>query len=176
MKKQVFHINDKIIIKNPLFFVRHGYPFTKEYAKVNLVSAHEKALIHTLVGQDGDGEYYKETACDKILDQIAYVKLKKCNFGGPERKVFTKEIPELLGKEAIVFNKKYVKTGIRDNGYQSGENEWQPTTLRDEKTHVLLLLGGLPLWPETEDELLIYKTDTLWDQSFWIEEIHVEKI
>ena len=174
MKKQVFHINDKIVIKNPLFFVRCGYPFNRQYAKDNLVTAHEKELINQLVGRDPFGTGYLETAHDKILDVVAYIKLIQSNFGGPERKVFTKEIPELLGKEATVFNKKYVKTGIRDDGYQSGENEWQPTVLKNEKTHVLLLLGGLPMWPE--DELLGFKSDALWDHNYWIEEIHVEKI
>lgn len=181
-KKQVFRRYDTIRIVNPEFFIRVGYPFDKKYAIKHLISEKEKAILSNLIdGRDPneevllfDGGRQMSKTYIKMLDELAYFKLKTNGFGGPERKIFTKLIPRLVGRECRVMGKKVVKTGIRryesdDDYYYGGGSSWY--YLDNNKSHVIL-------------ETSVYSTsddDSEGDfQTFngllWIEEKNVEKV
>ena len=80
-------------------------------------------------------EYYK------ILEALAYIRLKFKNFGGRERTLHAQVIEEFKNREAVVTNIKVVKTGTyhpASHNWGSLEVDYEPAYLTNAKTHKLL--------------------------------------
>lgn len=163
--KQTIRIDDKVIITNPEFVTRVGYPISFIQA-CKIVQEKWDPLIGNMLGITGlyrdepdrmiggmklsvhtpwppDGRYKKPY--EKIIAGLAGMLLEKEGFGGRERKIYTKTYEEFQGKIYQVVDKKVVKTGIYFPPWseQSYEGEWDggPGGLDKEETHVLLFLS-----------------------------------
>ena len=170
MKKQVFHVNDRVKIINPLFFQRVGYPLNKAAGR-ELITEEEKQRVSELLDapcclENGRIRRLDNGMSDKIygeiLDRLAYWKIAQRGFGGKERKIFTERHSEFLNKIGRVSSKKVVQTGNYEYG-QCYETEYNPPYLGDVKSHVIL-------------ELEMDDWETIDGNLPRIEEIHVEKI
>lgn len=161
MKKlnlNIIRINDKVRVVNPFVFKKVGYKLgISDF--LSKISLEEKRKAAELLGCDYisriiDGEecgyISKELldefnidislskAFDKILNELAYVKLAKSGYGGKERIIHVLEKPQLLNKICTVFDKKIVKTGIYNNGGGDYEGDYTLPHLSNEKSHVIL--------------------------------------
>jgi hypothetical protein len=79
---------------------------------------------------------------DKIIDIIAYEMVRTKGFGGSERKLHITNLPSLSGKVGQIYERKVVKTGTYKQGgihvdYWGGYDDYEPSYLEGEKTHVL---------------------------------------
>lgn len=157
-KSQVFHIGDIIKIKNPEFFVRCGYPLSKEDIRREFLADKKKLTAFReflrsigLISSVGDNELFFMVESDQysdILDRICFNLLKKQKFGGNERSIKTISIPELKNKEFKVGAKKIVQTGNRVNGSSrcglwDVDYEYDPPYLSNQKSHVILTLDSI---------------------------------
>lgn len=177
MKKQSFKKGDKVRVINPQIFVRCGYPETVESAGEKMEEwfkeTYGKSLKSHLLeffpflGDPLIDEYkiiLKESSFDfnKIKESFyrAYLK-NKLNFGGRERKVYTKYEPQLEGAICKIISEKPMikKTGIYQHasgGYGLGE-DYEPAWLSNVKTHVFYeviphnLFPFLSEWIEREN-------------------------
>jgi hypothetical protein len=165
MKKIVFKPDQRVQIINPEIFIRCGYNLTKKDG-LNMISDEDKATIAKIIGgrtaynlsfNGFDGIY------DKVLDEIAYSRIKEKSFGGSERKIFTELKEKYRNQFAYVNSKRIVKTGKYEAGYTSGweQPEYNPPFLGAEKSNIILNLG-------CEDWGLSFE-----DYSFEIEEKNV---
>ena len=136
---------------------------------------------YPLIWTDFYDEMFEDERIKKIADELGCIgkafsalckaaamgKVEQQNFGGNERKIIYEEYDPAnwcdesyyKNKNFVVTSKKTAKTGIRipQNGWYdsySGEYNYEPGGLGDEKTHILLQIEH-------------YK---------WIESIHVEKV
>ena len=167
MKKTVFRIGDKIKVINPEFFIRCGYKLTKEDGLKLITEDEKKTLINLLGGNHIDNLVYKgyDRVYEEILDRIAYSRISKLGFGGPNRSIFTESKPEFLNKEFTVIGKKVVQTGVYQAGYTSGGwdgYESEAPYLSNVKSNVILKLM-------INDGYIHY-------DDYWIEEKNVVKI
>jgi hypothetical protein len=155
--KDIIRIGSQVKIVNPITVLRWGYPLTKQIVKDTIITQEQKDAINALVEQYSgvkplpkgflniteDGKnWYAERAFKKILDELAYLKLRNEGFGGQERQLFTLSRESLRDKIGNVVERKVVKTGKyfpASGGYDSyyGEYDWEPGGLANEKTHVL---------------------------------------
>ena len=131
-------------------FVRCGYPktleteekFVLETYKNDIVSLVKKAKayeagVHFGILTDEDYSF----CANEVARRLAYHRLKNHGFGGNERKIYTKEEPELLNRFFIVHDIRFVKTGEYCKGGWSGSydgDEYEPAYLSGEKTHKIL--------------------------------------
>jgi hypothetical protein len=130
---------DRIKIVSPLFFDRCGYD--------NNLKSHEAAIYkdewEKVVGFAESMGGLSERAFEKIVRAIAYERVGKQKFEGAERKVFTCEMKDSVGVQAVVTSVSYVKTGIYNNGHYRGTedgDEYEPAYLSKEKTHRILTI------------------------------------
>jgi hypothetical protein len=174
-KKTVIKKGDEVRIINPEFFVRCGYELTPSIVAEQFTEEQKIKLFHSIneifeiptnITSSGDlfmfDKSYKSYVFEKILDQVAYYKVKKLGFGGPERKIYTKKIEQNAGKIFRVYDKKVVTTGLYNGAhvirdYGSGMNEYEPAFLFQSKKHVILNLGFLdkPDWLQIGVDLQI---------------------
>ena len=143
INKKIFRINDKVQIINPEIFVRCGYPLAKEDIKNKEITAEERQKIANLLGCAfvEDIDYF--SIYEKMLDNLAYYKLKKKRFGGKERRIHTENKPEYKDNFGTIIGKKIVKTGDYESGYINYDNYYSPY-LENEKSHVILYINMEP--------------------------------
>ena len=162
LNKTIFRVGDRVKIINPEFFVRVGYPLTKEIAKETLISQKQRELICHLLGENYviDKVGYADPKADdifmtdsnkygcyyEILDVLAYHEIAKRNFGGKERKIYTKTLEEFRNKEAVIQKKRTVKTGEYHHGRNWGDGDYDPPYLSDEKSHIILTIDISNCW------------------------------
>ena len=134
-RKSIIRVDDRVRIIRPVVVVRVGYPKTvSDY----LPEAEKKfrALLHT--------EGLRGRVIEKVLREIAYGLAKADGFGGRQRTLHIKEIPDILGQEFRVMGIRTVKTGIYyppahgRSGWYGEEYDYEPGGLSDEKTHRLV--------------------------------------
>ena len=164
-KKPVIAVGDLVVVTNPEFVVRVGYPMSYKDAFDFVVEHHfeevEELLRRTVFRPAGAPltdrspfaaslslEFDKKKKLSKelrqIFDGLARLHLQKHSYGGPERTIHT-TLDE--AKRSLVYevvDKKVCKTGTYDPpySYQDYEGEWDCYSggLTDCKTHVLLEL------------------------------------
>lgn len=147
-KKTVYRVGDTVVVKNPEVFVRCGYPLTKADA---LKQIDHKQLDEALFAL---GIYHENPAFEEIKDRVAYGWLHNRQFGGRERRIFTETKSELVGRKFKVSHKKVVKTGTYKpswggQSYHTGEYDYEPAYLENEKAHVILFLYPADSWDFT---------------------------
>jgi len=172
MRKRKIDLNiirkgDIVRIVNPEFFDRCGYGLTKEilFNEVNEKYGKDvKELIRKVHEEETNTDFL--LACDTILDSLCYLQLKKMNFGGPERKIFTKIIEGLRGKLGKVSFIRYVQTGTYvpgDRLFGEDGEDYDPPFLDKIAVHKILSIA------------FIYEYGCSYIGSYDIESIHVVK-
>ena len=151
-RKNVIRENDVVKIINPEFVVRVGYPLSKKMIQDQL-TPEELAVVKDMFTKFGISidvpldvrPTEGQRAYNKVLDALSGVLLYKKGWGGRERSIHTKLIPEMMGTRHTVYQKRCVKTGTYHAGWGGcdywGEYDYEPAYLEGEKTHVLLKLN-----------------------------------
>lgn len=161
---QRFRVGDRVIVTNPEFVERVGYPMSYEeayqyVAKNYLINIEE--MLGSTIFQMGEAMYrrspfalsLREDPTDvtkhskdikQLIGAVAKMYMKFKDFGGKERSIHTKCLEDKLGMVCEVTNKRVCKTGIYYPGGSStsyeGEVDSWPGGLDNCKTHVLLEL------------------------------------
>lgn len=154
---QVIRVGDKVMITNPEFVVRVGYPMS--YADAfSYIERHHVGDIQQFINEKlykmtekesaFSAEWVASPASDKDFRQImrgmAKLYLNSQGHGGKERTIHTESRPERQGQIFKVLGKKVCKTGTYDPPWaeQDYNGEWDngPGGLLNCKTHVLLEL------------------------------------
>jgi hypothetical protein len=146
-KDKIIRIGDRVRIINPEIFIRSGYGLTVEDMIRNKMTKEDSnkidQFLHTvgvkasLVSLGKRSEY--DNAFDSVVKAIARYKLWENSWGGNERKIYTKNVPELLNIEYVVVNKKTIQTGIRIPGWYSAyDNYGERTSFKSNGSHVIL--------------------------------------
>ena len=190
---KIIRVDDIVRIDNPEMFIRCGYPLCIN-DMCEEIEKHFKNVIEDLIYSVSNGDEFvrrddRENHSDKwgtirpilhsnddygrIYRELAYRRLQGKNFGGNERKVFTEKVESVRGKKARVVGIKFVKTGIRHNGYSGydysyGNHDYEPPYLSDEKTHKILQIDLI--------EPVEYGNWTEGIDNHRIEAIHVTKV
>lgn len=131
MSRKIFKIGDKVQIVNPEFFSRVGFPLTMQklrddesYSRVVLVETLNLLTKNTVPWYNNG--CYDSKVFDKIQNLLFYSILKKENFGGDERKIYTfKESPGgyyTTSAPFTILSKKIVRTGKYARGRIKGRN------------------------------------------------------
>lgn len=155
-RKHVYKVGDVVRITNPLFVVRVGYPWNKQYVIENIITPEQKKALdimfeaYELRAPEGYAQLdvpsgIVEKIREKIVDELAYGLLHKHRYGGRVRQIHTEVKEKWKDKPARVIGKRVVKTGeyIPGHGgydYYNGGYDYDPPYLANEKTHVLLKL------------------------------------
>jgi hypothetical protein len=154
---QRFHVGDQVIVTNPEFVTRVGYPMSYQdafdYVEKNHVQDIEDFLDTKLFKLKSRSELTRfemsSPVSDKRFGQImqgmARIYLDSKGHGGKERTIHTVSRPELQGRVFEVLNKKICKTGTYYGPWsqQSYDGEWDGGSggLDNCKTHVILELS-----------------------------------
>lgn len=184
-KKLTFKVGDRVKIIVPARIIRVGYPLDKEAVKATLITKEEKDIIARLLGKpsyESGAELnefkqiwpnYTESTCQKIIDALAYHKLKEQRFGGNTRQIFTNLETQHQGKVCPILKKKVVRTGEyyapSSSQTYEGEYDYEPGGLENAKCHMLLQLN---VFSESDFDMVGKK----WGDGFWIESKNVEKV
>ena len=171
MRKNIIRVGDEVKILVPTFFVRCGYEKSLHTEADVILNEHRAKIdefINTILPrfklyQERGGE--ERRLAYRIAKELAYDNLRLTGFGGKDRKIFTEEFPEYVGRTAHVMSIKFCKTGeyFAPSGgysYYSGEYDYEPGGLSKEKTHKIL-------------ELNLYHPTKMFE-ALRIEAIHVE--
>jgi len=182
--KQKIKKGDWVRIINPEFFIRCGYPLCLGDAQEKIKEKHGKRIddfINKTFESESVADYsfnvpnFKIEQCyDRILMALSrhYVYLN--GFGGKERKIYTKNIPEHKDKIYRVAEKSYKVTGHYCAGYSGysyeGEYDCEPAYLEDQKRRTLLHLSQYTVenWP--------FQLAFSLEEFDVIEDIYVEKV
>ena len=175
-KKIVFREGDKVKVVNPDFFVRCGYPLTKELARQDIMKQHAETvhraindLIRTIDEKVFNGKKDRDNYLtwdfyvnEKIVNIVAEEYLKQNGFGGRKRSIYTErqevskdEVFEVIGKRTCVTG-----TYVPGCGGPYPE-DYEPARLASPKTHVILKLRKLD--------------NRIWHEPLEIEETNVVK-
>lgn len=152
-RKQVYHVDNIVKITTPEIVVRVGYPLTKAQA-LEVAEKEYSDKIHAFMREVGAeevnasfGEHseYGPRLYHALVDAMAAYWLKKQNYGGKERKIYTERDERVMRTTWRVLSKRVVKTGTYNHGGYcgggwDGEPDFQPPFLDHEKSHVLLTL------------------------------------
>lgn len=149
MKNNLIKSGDKVRIINPQIFVRCGYPLC--IADV-IKTIDQKIIIDCLV-QCGVGTFDQiesvikfhphhkmQRAYKEISGGLALAIMISKRFGGSERKIYTDNRPELVGKIVRVESKRQVVTGDRYPGCGPGYygDEAEGPSLENQERHTLI--------------------------------------
>lgn len=182
-KKNIIKVGDWVKIINPEFFVRCGYPLCLADTREEMTEQHGKEVddfICKILKFESKADIlfnsssYKREACRfKIIDALSRFDIYLKGFGGRERKIYTKHIPDHQGKIYRVFEKSFKVSGVYVPGFShtgyNGEYDYEPAYLDRPKRHNLLHLSSYTVENWT---LSIYDDS----QLNIIEDIHVEKV
>ena len=185
---KIIRRGDVVRIDNPEMFIRCGYPLSfqevceevSETSKDDILkfidrvtNRKPKLKIDIKVTDPTANRMYQA-----IVKEIAYVRMREKKFGGSERRIVTEKNEAFKNAKAEVVGVKIVKTGDYvkgSSGYDpySGEYDYEPSYLGNEKTHkILQLYIRTPII--TRQPKLVNSID--WNYDIAIEVIHVEKI
>lgn len=172
MKKQVIRIGDTVRIVNPLAVRRVGYPLVwYDLVDEVKADPKVRQAYRLLTGKPDPAVPVKKFEFLSVEDlelpsyfvkACAMLRVEQRNFGGNERTlhyyrpvpqgecfITDTYTPDMTGYVSEVVGKRVVKTGRRFPPSQGtsdtyyGEEYWDiPGGLDDEKTHVLLTVGG----------------------------------
>lgn len=141
---------DKVQIIKPDFFIRCGYPKSIESETQIVTEKYEKQITEMVYDKTPQNLFSRHKHIDhhlliKIAKEIAHARLRTNGFGGRERTIYTQHLENLKGKEFIVGDIKYHKTGTYSppsysGGYYDYGPEYEPATLENTKTHKILYL------------------------------------
>ena len=147
-------MGDLVVVTNPEFVVRVGYPMSYEdafkYIEQNHVQDIEDFLDIKLFKIEQRNEFTRSMmsspTTDKNFSQIMHAMAKMYldskGHGGRERTIHTVTRPEMQGKVMRVYSKSICKTGTYYPPWSecSYEGEWDggPGGLDPSRTHVLL--------------------------------------
>tara|TARA_Y100000310_G_scaffold255757_1_gene263336 strand:- start:1501 stop:2079 length:579 start_codon:yes stop_codon:yes gene_type:complete len=169
---------DRVKVIKPEFFQRCGYPVTYQSEFDRIIASEEikdeigKCLSTCLkiaapVDRSGSTQVgihnvYRNCvdnlgAIQKIAKILAYESVRIKQHGGSQRKIYTKTIEKLAGKEFQVLRVRYVKTGtyIPPGFCGYAEGDWEPGYLEDAKTHKILEL----YWTKESTECMLDKVE-----------------
>lgn len=161
LNPNIIRVGDWVEIINPEFVIRCGYPLTFEdarnYIKKEFITEINEFKIKLEnkfrpIKNDVNNKFkisldlnnlIDDKLTNKIVNAIAYDYLRYNRFGGNERKLYIKQVEECKGEICLVSRIKIVKTGkyfSPSGGYDSysGEYDYEPGGLTNEKTHKLL--------------------------------------
>lgn len=181
---QKFKEGDKVIVTNPEFVVRVGYPLSyamayehvKETQLVNVRRFLDETMFPVQPGESIFGMCLTRAKGPNkeermILQGLAWAYLHKEQFGGPERTIHTESRPYYHGRVLTVGEKRVCKTGTYDAPYSHqdyfGEWDCYPGGLTNCKTHVLLRI-------EHDAEIMPYYNEReKYSYGNWIESKNV---
>lgn len=147
-RKNIIRVDDRVRIIRPVVVVRVGYP----KAVSDYRNQAEKVFGPLLDANDFGGRIR-----EKVLREVAYGLARQDGFGGRQRTLHTKEIPDILGQEFCVTGIRTVKTGTYypptggRGGYYGDEWDYEPGGLSDEKTHRLVTGWYAPVFRRLMD-------------------------
>lgn len=150
LDSSIIRVGDNIKIIIPEMVERVGYPLTKKLI-VESMTVEQKSKLYRTIAEifglkhySGDSNllFYDTKDDDRLLYAIAGRILKEKGWGGRERKIYTAIDESYRGQVYTVYKKKVVKTGKYNHGsswqdYWTGEYDYDPAYLSNEKTHVL---------------------------------------
>jgi len=152
----IIRVDDAVKITTPKEFVRCGYPMAKNETESIIIEEYGKdihKIIEKIYKDSTKGSTIDGMVCmpnrmsniisiakSKITSELAVIKMYAEKFGGNERKIYTKEIPEYKGLIGRVSSIRFVKTGVRipSCGGSGYEYEFEPPHLSGIKTHKIL--------------------------------------
>jgi len=183
---KIIRRGDVVRIKNPEMFIRCGYPLSfpdvceevSEIHKEDILKFIDKVTdikpkLEIRVTDPTNNRIYQA-----IVKELAYIRMREKKFGGSERRIFTLRNEAFKNARAEVFGVKIVKTGDYvkgSRGYDpySGEYDYEPSYLGNEKTHKILQLYIRTPIIQRQPKLVSAPD---WNYDIAIEVIHVEKI
>lgn len=148
-KKNEFHLNAKIRIVKPSFFLRCGYPlsFKQETRRIVRENSQEITKFMASMGVKIDLGFELNQSRSKTVDEIAsalaYKLCKQNKFGGNGRKIHTIDIPDAAGMITTISSVQFVRTGLYipacpSNNQWDVSNEYEPPYLQGCKSHRIL--------------------------------------
>ena len=190
LNPKVIRRGDLITIENCMFFVRCGYPLCISDLTKDILERRKKE-IYQLIELEFPGYSNRKSIlgsvsvkdaveADNIAEQVArklaMEKIVWERYGGSEREIYEKSIPDLKNEEFIVREINFVKTGTRIAGSGSsysyfGEYEYDPPTFDVDKTYKILTLQ----YKDSEQELRLEHLN-LQDEDLRIRVDNVQKI
>lgn len=135
---KIIRVGDKVRIVNPEMFVRCGYPMTKQDAREEVFSRFSQQAIQLM--RDTLGHEYDWVAYHTVMEALAYGWMKQHHFGGNNREIYTAYEAMAKDQIGIVTKIRFVKTGIYVCGYQTEEDEYISSYLKNQETHKILSL------------------------------------
>lgn len=163
-RAKVIRRGDKVRIVTPDFFVRCGYPKDIE-SESAIVLEKFGAIIRGMIQDPMKNPatlnpYSDLSLVGKVCREVAYARLRANGFGGTTRSIHSKRKDDLMGKEFVVVDVSFCKTGIYSPPSMSGgsyeyEPEFEPGFLHNEKTHKILTLAARSLQDEVGTGLRI---------------------
>lgn len=148
-KRSVIRVGDKVKILNPQFFVRCGYPWSKQYVIDHVITEDDKSelrkFVDRLAGGCTNDALFNSMEGDKcygeMLDRLGAGVLKRNKYGGRERTLHTVAYEKFLGMTFVVADKKVVYSGHYNAGSSSLDGEFDPPYLGSAKAHIILSLS-----------------------------------
>ena len=121
-KTDIIRVGDRVRITTPEIFVRCGYPLCVADVVSDLLTNNKKEIHDFLksLGVKFSPTYFGDEAVDgghfsprldKLLSEIAYLKIKSNRFGGRIRSIYTKSEPDYQDAIVNVVKTKVVRTG-----------------------------------------------------------------
>lgn len=155
LDSSIIREGDEIKIIIPEYVERVGYPLTKSLI-IESMTLEQKNKLHRTIAEifnlehySGDPSlvFYDDKDDNRLLYAIADRILKEKGWGGRDRKIYTKTDESYKDQVYTVCKKKVVKTGKYNHGSNwhdpwTGDYDYEPAYLSDEKTHVLYGVGG----------------------------------
>jgi len=163
---KIIRVGDIVRIDKPEEFIRCGYPLCIKDMKKEIDELYREEILKGVqklieMVKDSDRKSIKiiglvgtqktnsreEVVYQKILRELAVVRLMDKKFGGNERKIFTEENKSLKNTIAEVVDIKIHRTGNRvsssSGGYDyNGYYDYEPPYLESMKTHKILVLDS----------------------------------
>lgn len=135
---------DRVLVMRPEVLVRCGYPNT-----VSDYYAEARKLLGDIIRP------FPEHASRKAIHAIAYGLALGDGFGGRDRTLHLSSRQDLACKEGNVLAVRFVKTGRYSppqhwENRWTGESEWKPGGLENEKTHRIATVEFPGIWEEEE--------------------------
>jgi len=151
-RKPLLRVGDKARIVVPKFVIRVGYPKVIEdyLPQVDAVDADLLALLEKLIISGDKRDYLRlmpsrmleHRVVKRIKHDLSYLLARKDGFGGRQRTLFHREIPEAAGEVVEVIGLRTALTGTYFPP-QSYDDDWEPGGLDNEKRHRLARVGWL---------------------------------
>ena len=149
MSHHLIQVESWVRIVDPRELIRVGYAKTVQTCRPD-VEAEFGQIVRKMVceayGREGQWTLDHERpasearAENRILNELAYLRAAKDQFGGSRRDLYFEDRPELAGQEGCVSELLRVVTGVRVPGSGSGE-DYQPPYLTEQKVHMIAQLS-----------------------------------